>query len=78
MDENEGKNDMLQFIAATVEGWNAAPTPFEWGGTRWRRRQCARDRRHALGGSGACTRRAVARQRRPSVAGCVNGDDHEK
>jgi hypothetical protein len=53
-----------QWLRETVVGWNAAPTPFEWGGKRAARRARARARRHALGGSGACTRRAVRRPRR--------------
>jgi hypothetical protein len=51
------------WLAATVRGWNAAPTPFEWGGQRAARRQRARQRRHALGGSGGYTRRPVHRCR---------------
>ena len=43
--------------------WNEAPTPFEWGGKRAARRQRQRERRHRLGGSGACTRRPVPRRR---------------
>ena len=59
------------WLAETVRGWNAAPTPFEWGGKRAARR--ARARRHAVGGSGACTRRALRRPRltRP-LAGTVH------
>jgi hypothetical protein len=51
------------WLAATVRGWNAAPTPFEWGGKRAARRQRARQRRHALGGSGGYTRRPIRRCR---------------
>ena len=57
----------MAWLAATVRGWNAAPTPFVWGGTRQQRRWRARQRRHArhaLGGSGALTHRPVPR--RPS------------
>ncbi len=43
--------------------WNADPTPFAWGGERAARRRRARDRRHAVGGSGAETRRPLRRQR---------------
>ncbi len=32
--------------------------PFEWGGARAARRERSRNRRHALGGSGACARRS--------------------
>ncbi len=53
---------IITALEATAAGWNAAPTPFEWGGRRAARRQRARERRHRLGGSGACTRRPVARR----------------
>lgn len=43
--------ELIQWLAETVAGWNAAPTPFVWGGKRQARRQRARQRR--LGGSGA-------------------------
>lgn len=56
--------EVMDWLAATVRGWNAAPTPFEWGGKRAARRARARARRHAVGGSGACTRRALRRPRR--------------
>jgi hypothetical protein len=53
---------IIAWLEATARGWNAAPTPFEWGGKRCQRRRAARERRlHRLGGSGACTRRAVRR-----------------
>jgi hypothetical protein len=51
-----------EWLAAEVRGWNAAPTPFVWGGKRAARRQRARDRRHALGGSGGYTRRPIPRR----------------
>lgn len=54
---------VMDWLAATVRGWNAAPTPFEWGGKRAARRARSRARRHALGGSGACTRRPLRRSR---------------
>ena len=55
--------ELREWLAATVRGWNAAPTPFEWGGKRAERRQRARERRHRLGGSGAYTRRPLPRSR---------------
>ncbi len=55
--------DLKDWLTATVAGWNAAPTPFEWGGKRAARRQRARARRHALGGSGGYTRRPICRCR---------------
>ena len=51
------------WLAATVRGWNADPTPFAWGGKRAARRQRARQRRHALGGSGGYTHRPIHRCR---------------
>jgi DDE superfamily endonuclease len=58
---------IIDWLEQTAEGWNADPTPFVWGGKRKRRRDRARDRRHALGGSGACSRR-VLRPHRNMVA----------
>jgi hypothetical protein len=54
---------------AAARGWNRAPTPFVWGGRRRARRERARQRRHALGGSGACTRRPLPRHRSASTIG---------
>jgi hypothetical protein len=54
---------IIDWLEETAEGWNADPTPFVWGGKRKRRRDRARDRRHALGGSGAYSRRPLLRQR---------------
>jgi hypothetical protein len=51
--------EIIAWWQATAEGWNTHPTPFEWGGKRRARRERARARRHALGGSGACTRRSI-------------------
>jgi len=68
--------EVMDWLAATVRGWNAQPTPFVWGGKRQQRRWRARQRRHALqalqaqhavGGSGALTHRPLPRRhRRPS------------
>jgi len=48
--------EIITWLEAAARGWNAAPTPFVWGGKRRDRRQRSRERRHRLGGSGACTR----------------------
>jgi DDE superfamily endonuclease len=48
--------ELMEWLADTVAGWNAAPTPFVWGGKRYERRQRARQRR--LGGSGAALEEA--------------------
>lgn len=52
---------IISLLQGVANGWNLDPTPFEWGGKRAARRQRSRERRHALGGSGACTRRPVRR-----------------
>lgn len=54
---------VMTWLAEAVRGWNAAPTPFVWGGKRAARRQRARERRHGLGGSGAATHQPVCRAR---------------
>ena len=59
----ESTEQLLDWLAATVRGWNTAPTPFAWGGKRVARRERSRARRHALGGSGACTRHPLRRSR---------------
>lgn len=53
--------EIIELLEATVRGWNREPTPFEWGGKRAARRARSRQRRHGLGGSGACVRRAIRR-----------------
>jgi hypothetical protein len=47
--------EIIGWLAAAAVGWNRAPPPFVWGGKRRARRERARQHRHALGGSGACT-----------------------
>jgi DDE superfamily endonuclease len=47
----ENAQEVIQWLEDTVAGWNAAPTPFVWGGKRQVRRQRAHQRR--LAGSGA-------------------------
>jgi hypothetical protein len=54
--------EIIGALEATARGWNRAPTPFAWGGKRAARRDRARQRRHALGGSGATTYRPVRRR----------------
>jgi hypothetical protein len=54
---------IIDWLEEPAEGWNADPTPFVWGGKRKRRRDRARDRRHALGGSGASRSLPLRRQR---------------
>lgn len=68
--------EIKTWLAATVRAWNAAPTPFVWGGKRAQRRQRARARRHAVGGSGGYTRRPVGRRPRSLAWYQHNGDEH--
>jgi transposase len=67
-------SELMEWLAATVRGWNAAPTPFEWGGRRAERRRRARERRHALGGSGAYTRRPIPRRRPKPIYGIIHAN----
>jgi hypothetical protein len=55
----ESAQEVKTWLTETVDGWNADPTPFVWGGKRAARRQRARHRRHAAGGSGGYTRRPI-------------------
>jgi hypothetical protein len=68
--------EIMEWLAATVRGWNAAPVPFVWGGKRAERRQRARERRHRLGGSAGYTRRPISRSRQPIIL-AGNGHIHE-
>lgn len=65
---------LMQWLTDAVQGWNADPTPFVWGGKRAARRARARERRHRLGGSGACTPRPLRRPYRRSPACTCNGN----
>ena len=49
---------IIESLEATARAWDADPTPFTWGGRRAARRMRARERRHVLGGSGACSARS--------------------
>lgn len=57
----QAPEQIIEWLEATARGWNADPTPFEWGGRRAARRRRSRTRRHALGGSYAFTRRSTRR-----------------
>jgi hypothetical protein len=57
---------IMTWLQETAAAWNADPTPFVWGGKRKARRDRARNKRHALGGSGAYSRRPI-RDRRAFV-----------
>jgi hypothetical protein len=58
----EAPEEIITWLEATIRGWNVAPTPFVWGGKRATRRARSRGRRHAAGGSGACTRHRIHRK----------------
>jgi hypothetical protein len=53
---------IIAWFEAVAEHWDAAPTPFVWGGKRAARRRRQRERRHRVGGSGACTRTPLPRR----------------
>jgi len=54
--------EIIAGLEATAHGWNRHPTPFVWGGKRAARRDRARQRRHAAGGSGARALRPIRRR----------------
>jgi hypothetical protein len=54
--------EIIDWLETTANSWNQHPTPFVWGGHRAARRIRSRARRHALGGSGACTTRPIRRR----------------
>jgi hypothetical protein len=56
-------DEIIEWLEAVARAWNRDPTPFEWGGKRAGRRARQRERRHALGGSGATTKRPIRRRR---------------
>jgi len=66
--------EIITWLEATARGWNRQPTPFVWGGQRQARRHRAVQRRHRLGGSGACTCRPPFRRHTPNE----NGSAHHK
>ena len=53
---------IIAWLEAVARHWNEAPTAFVWGGKRADRRRRYRERRHRLGGSGACSRVPIARR----------------
>jgi len=57
-------DEIMALFVAVAKHWNLAPTPFVWGGKRAARRKRERERRHAVGGSGACTRQPIRRRYR--------------
>jgi hypothetical protein len=61
--------EIMTRFGSVARHWNAAPTPFVWGGKRAARRKSQRDRRHAVGGSGAFTRFPIRRRNYGHVRG---------
>jgi hypothetical protein len=47
-------DQIIGWLEGVARVWNEDPTPFKWGGARAVRRERSRNRRLALGGSGAC------------------------
>jgi hypothetical protein len=62
----ESTGQIIAWFEAVARHWDAAPTPFVWGGRRAARRRRQRERRHRLGGSGACSLAPVPRRVGPS------------
>jgi hypothetical protein len=58
-------DQIITRFEAVAAHWDADPTPFEWGGRRAARRRRQRERRHRLGGSGACSRLPLGRGSKP-------------
>lgn len=71
-------DEIIAWFEAVARAWNRNPTAFEWGGKRAARRARQRQRRHALGGSGACTRRPLRRSRPTKLEKyrCANQTTH--
>jgi hypothetical protein len=62
----ESPDQIIAWFEAVARHWDAAPTPFRWGGKRAVRRQRQRERWHRVGGSGAYTRAPLRRGPRPT------------
>ena len=60
-------DEIITWFEAVAKAWNRNPTPFEWGGKRAARRIRSRQRRHAVGGSGAYTCWPIQRPRRTTL-----------
>jgi hypothetical protein len=59
----QNEAELITWLEQVAHAWNRHPTPFIWGGKRAIRRTRARDRRHALSGSGAYTQTPIRRSR---------------
>jgi hypothetical protein len=69
----ENPAQIMAWLEAVAQAWNAAPTPFVWGGKRAARRQRQRERRHVLSGSGAMADRSLS-QRAPVAYAHAQGE----
>jgi hypothetical protein len=49
----QAPEQIIAWLESVANAWNQNPTPFEWSGARAARRERSRQRRSALGGSGA-------------------------
>jgi hypothetical protein len=61
----ESTDRIIAWFEAVAAHWDAAPTPFVWGGRRAARRRRQWERRHRVGGSGACTQTPLPRHAGP-------------
>jgi transposase len=59
----QNPDEIITWFEQVAKAWNRNPTPFEWDGKRAARRARRRQRRYAVAGSGACTRRPIQRSR---------------
>jgi len=62
----DSTDQIIAWFEAVARPWGAAPTPFVWGGKRAERRRRQRERRHRLGGSGACSRAPIPQRAGPA------------
>jgi hypothetical protein len=65
----QSAEELMDALKSAVCGWNANPTPFIWGGKRKERRIRTKERRHALGGSAAYSRRPLTSRGNRSLCG---------
>jgi hypothetical protein len=60
----ENPEQIIEWLEATVRGWNKHPTAFHWGAERAARRSQARLRRHFIAKSGGYVMRKLSRRPR--------------
>jgi hypothetical protein len=64
-------DEIGSWFEQTARNWNDQPTPFVWNGKRrQRRRRSGGEQIHRLGGSGACTHRALRQNRATGASEC--------